>query len=106
MFTAPIGTADRAGPVQWRAGDAFHCPRLRTDLPLFSDTFDRIGNFGILDEAACRAWRKALANAVGVKELAADYPQRLRAFLRGRLRICPDYQGRRSGHCASAARSA
>ncbi|MBZ9986114.1 glutathione S-transferase family protein [Mesorhizobium sp. BH1-1-5] len=68
----------------WFAGgrfslvDAVYGPIFR-----YFDTFDRIGDFGILDgKPLVQAWRAALSRRQSVKEaVSADYPQRLHAFL-------------------------
>jgi len=74
--------ARRSGP--WFAGerfsmvDAVYGPVFR-----YFDTFDRIGDFGILDgKPLVQAWREALSRRQSVKKaVGADYPQRLHAFL-------------------------
>ncbi|MER9326264.1 glutathione S-transferase family protein [Mesorhizobium sp. M0488] len=75
----------RTGP--WFAGerfslvDAVYGPIFR-----YFDTFDRIGDFGILDgKPLVRAWRQALSERPSIKHaVAQDYPQRLHAFLRAK----------------------
>ncbi|WP_245451650.1 glutathione S-transferase family protein [Mesorhizobium waimense] len=76
--------ADRNAPGSWFAGerfslvDAVYGPIFR-----YFDVFDRIGDFGILDEKPLvRAWRKALSERQSVRDaVASDYPPRLHAFL-------------------------
>jgi len=77
--------ARQSGP--WFAGerfslvDAVYGPIFR-----YFDTFDRIGDFGILDgKPFVEAWRKALSERRSVSEaVSPDYPQRLQAFLRAK----------------------
>ena len=77
--------ARQSGP--WFAGerfslvDAVYGPIFR-----YFDTFDRIGDFGILDgKPLVEAWRKALSERRSVSEaVSPDYPQRLQAFLRAK----------------------
>ena len=77
--------ASQSGP--WFAGerfslvDAVYGPIFR-----YFDTFDRIGDFGILDSKPfVEAWRKALSERRSVSEaVSPDYPQRLQAFLRAK----------------------
>ncbi|MBZ9846645.1 glutathione S-transferase family protein [Mesorhizobium sp. CA14] len=77
--------ARQSGP--WFAGerfslvDAIYGPVFR-----YFDTFDRIGDFGILDgKPLVQSWRAALSKRKSVKEaVGADYPQRLHAFLRAK----------------------
>lgn len=74
--------ARQSGP--WFAGerfslvDAVYGPVFR-----YFDTFDRVGDFGILDaKPRIEAWRKALSGRQSVTNaVASDYPQRLRRFL-------------------------
>jgi glutathione S-transferase len=77
--------AEQPGP--WFAGERF-CLVDAVYGPVFRylDTFDRIGNFGMLDgKPLVRAWRKALSERASIKNaVAPDYPQRLRQFLRAR----------------------
>jgi glutathione S-transferase len=78
-------SAKPSGP--WFAGerfslvDAVYGPVFR-----YVDTFDRIGDFGILDgKPLVQAWRAALSRRQSVKEaVGADYPRRLHAFLRAK----------------------
>ena len=78
-------SAGQSGP--WFAGgrfslvDAVHGPIFR-----YFDTFDRIGDFGILDgKPLVEAWREALSELRSVSEaVSPDYPQRLQAFLRAK----------------------
>ncbi|WP_167483894.1 glutathione S-transferase family protein [Mesorhizobium tamadayense] len=78
-------SARQSGP--WFAGnrfslvDAVYGPIFR-----YFDTFDRIGDFGVLDgKPLVQAWRKALSERQSVKEaVSPDYPLRLRAFLRAK----------------------
>lgn len=82
---AELAGGGRTGP--WFAGerfsvvDAVYGPIFR-----YFDVFDRIGNFGILDDKPLvRAWRTALSERRSVKEAVdPDYPQRLEAFLRAK----------------------
>lgn len=75
-------SARQSGP--WFAGerfslvDAVYGPVFR-----YFDTFDRIGDFGILDgKPLVQAWREALSERRSVTEAASpDYPRRLQAFL-------------------------
>ncbi|WP_434723287.1 glutathione S-transferase family protein [Mesorhizobium sp. RIZ17] len=77
--------ARQSGP--WFAGerfslvDAVYGPVFR-----YFDTFDRIGDFGIVDgKPLVRAWREALSERWSVTEaVSPDYPQRLLAFLQAR----------------------
>lgn len=77
--------ARQSGP--WFAGerfslvDAVYGPIFR-----YFDTFDRIGDFGMLDgKPLVQAWRAALSRRQSVKEaVGADYPRRLHAFLRAK----------------------
>ncbi|WP_176479985.1 glutathione S-transferase family protein [Mesorhizobium sp. WSM3859] len=77
--------AGQSGP--WFAGvrfslvDAVYGPIFR-----YFDTFDRIGDFGILDgKPLVQAWRAALSERRSVKEVVGlDYPRRLHAFLRAK----------------------
>jgi glutathione S-transferase len=74
--------ARQSGP--WFAGerfslvDAVYGPVFR-----YFDTFDRIGDFGILDgKPLVQAWREALSERRSVNEaVSPDYPLRLQAFL-------------------------
>lgn len=74
-----------AGP--WFAGPRFSLVDT-VFAPVFRyfDTFDRIGDFGILDGLPkVAAWRAALAGRMSVRDaVAADYDDRLAAFLRRR----------------------
>ncbi|BCM20377.1 glutathione S-transferase family protein [Mesorhizobium sp. J8] len=71
----------------WFAGerfslvDAVYGPIFR-----YFDTFDCIGDFGILDgKPLVQAWRTALNRRQSVEEaVGADYPRRLHSFLRAR----------------------
>ncbi|WP_189341646.1 MULTISPECIES: glutathione S-transferase family protein [unclassified Mesorhizobium] len=77
--------ARQSGP--WFGGerfslvDAVYGPIFR-----YFDTFDRIGDFGILDgKPRVQAWRVALSRRQSVKEaVGAEYPRRLHAFLRAK----------------------
>ena len=79
--------ADRTSPGPWFAGehfslvDAVYGPIFR-----YFDTFDRIGDFGILGgKPLVRAWREALSARQSIKQAVdPDYPQRLEAFLRAK----------------------
>lgn len=85
LETELAGETGRTGP--WFAGerfslvDAVYGPIFR-----YFDTFDRIGDFGILDgKPLVRAWRQALSERPSIKHaVAQDYPQRLHAFLRAK----------------------
>lgn len=61
--------------------DAVYGPIFR-----YFDTFDRIGDFGVLYERPLlQAWRKSLDERPSVKNaVGADYPRRLHAFLRAK----------------------
>ena len=75
----------QSGP--WFAGDRFALvDAVYGPIFRYFDTFDRIGDFGILDgKPFVEAWRKALSARQSVKEaVGADYPLRLRAFLRAK----------------------
>ncbi|TPN81635.1 glutathione S-transferase family protein [Mesorhizobium sp. CU2] len=68
----------------WFGGDSFSVvDAVYGPVFRYFDTFDRIGNFGILDgKPLVRAWREALSKRKSVKEaVVANYPQRLHAFL-------------------------
>jgi len=77
--------ARQSGP--WFGGerfslvDAVYGPVFR-----YFDTFDRIGDFGILDgKPLVQAWREALSKRRSVSEaVSPDYPRRLQAFLRAK----------------------
>ena len=79
---AELADTERNGP--WFTGerfslvDAVYGPIFR-----YLDTFDRIGDFGILDDKPLvRAWRRALNARPSISQaVAPDYPQRLHAFL-------------------------
>ncbi|MBZ9856707.1 glutathione S-transferase family protein [Mesorhizobium sp. CA13] len=83
--TELAGEAGRTGP--WFEGgrfslvDAVYGPVFR-----YIDTFDRIGDFGILDgKPLVQAWRQVLSERPSIKHaVAQDYPQRLHAFLRAK----------------------
>ncbi|MER9656550.1 glutathione S-transferase family protein [Mesorhizobium sp. M0152] len=85
LETELAGETGRTGP--WFAGerfslvDAVYGPIFR-----YFDTFDRIGDFGILDgKPLVRAWRQALSERPSIKHaVAQNYPQRLHAFLRAK----------------------
>ena len=78
-------SARQSGP--WFAGegfslvDAVYGPVFR-----YFDTFDRIGDFGILDgKPLVQAWREALSGRRSVTEaVSPDYPRRLQDFLRAK----------------------
>ncbi|UVK45983.1 glutathione S-transferase family protein [Mesorhizobium sp. AR07] len=82
---AELADAERNGP--WFAGerfsfvDAVHGPVFR-----YLDAFDRIGDFGILDDKPrVRAWREALSERRSIRQaVVSDYPQRLHAFLQAK----------------------
>ncbi|OHV90832.1 glutathione S-transferase family protein [Mesorhizobium sp. ORS 3428] len=78
-------SARQIGP--WFAGDRFSLvDAVYGPIFRYFDTFDRIGDFGILDgKPLVRAWREALSKRRSVKgAVGADYPQRLHAFLRAK----------------------
>ncbi|WP_217569277.1 glutathione S-transferase family protein [Mesorhizobium sp. GbtcB19] len=83
--------ARQNGP--WFAGgsfslvDAVYGPIFR-----YFDTFDRIGDFAILDgKPLIQAWRETLSGRQSVKEaVGADYPRRLHAFLQARRSYLSD----------------
>ena len=66
------------GGERFSVVDAVYGPVFR-----YFDTFDRIGDFDILDgKPLVRAWRVSLSERKSVKEaVVANYPQRLHAFL-------------------------
>ncbi|CDX12971.1 Glutathione S-transferase [Mesorhizobium sp. ORS 3324] len=75
----------QSGP--WFAGDRFSLvDAVYGPIFRYFDTFDRIGDFGILDgKPLVHAWREALSNRRSVKgAVGADYPQRLHAFLQAK----------------------
>ncbi|TPL03340.1 glutathione S-transferase family protein [Mesorhizobium sp. B2-4-16] len=75
-------SARQSGP--WFAGDRFSLvDAVFGPVFRYFDTFDRIGNFGILnDKPLVQAWREALSERKSVKEaVGPDYPRRLHAFL-------------------------
>ncbi|RUW79644.1 glutathione S-transferase family protein [Mesorhizobium sp. M1E.F.Ca.ET.063.01.1.1] len=77
--------ARQSGP--WFAGDRFSLvDAVYGPIFRYFDTFDRIGDFGILDDKPLvRAWREALTKRQSVREaVGADYPRRLHAFLRAK----------------------
>ncbi|MBZ9885880.1 glutathione S-transferase family protein [Mesorhizobium sp. CA10] len=77
--------ARQSGP--WFAGDRFSLvDAVYGPVFRYFDTFDRIGDFGILDgKPLVQAWRAALSKRKSVKEaVGLDYPQRLHAFLRAK----------------------
>jgi glutathione S-transferase len=77
--------ADRSGP--WFAGDRFSLvDAVYGPVFRYLDTFDKIGDFGILDgKPHVQAWRQALRNRPSIRHaVAADYPQRLHAFLQAK----------------------
>ncbi|TPM38617.1 glutathione S-transferase family protein [Mesorhizobium sp. B2-3-4] len=76
--------ARQAGP--WFGGERF-CLVDAVYGPVFRylDTFDQIGDFGILDgKPRVQTWRKALSERASIKGAAPGYPQRLRQFLRAK----------------------
>lgn len=78
-------SAGQGGP--WFAGDRFSLvDAVYGPIFRYFDTFDRIGDFGILDgKPLVQAWRDALRERPSVKAaVSADYPQRLHAFLRAK----------------------
>ncbi|RWM04031.1 MAG: glutathione S-transferase family protein [Mesorhizobium sp.] len=77
--------ARQSGP--WFAGDRFSLvDAVYGPIFRYFDTFDRVGDFGILDgKPLIKAWRKALSERPSVKQaVGADYPRRLHAFLRAK----------------------
>jgi glutathione S-transferase len=75
----------RGGP--WFAGDPFSLvDAVYGPVFRYFDTFDRIGDFGILDgKPLIQAWRDALSERRSVNEAVnPDYPRRLHAFLRAK----------------------
>ncbi|UCI09960.1 glutathione S-transferase family protein [Mesorhizobium sp. B1-1-8] len=78
-------SARRSGP--WFAGDRFSLvDAVYGPIFRYFDTFDRFGDFGILDgKPLVQAWRKALSERQSVKEaVSPGYPLRLHAFLRAK----------------------
>ncbi|KUM28002.1 glutathione S-transferase [Mesorhizobium loti] len=78
-------SARQSGP--WFDGDRFSLvDAVYGPIFRYFDTFDRIGDFGILDEKPLlQAWREALNKRQSVREaVGADYPRRLHAFLRAK----------------------
>ncbi|MDX8439309.1 glutathione S-transferase family protein [Mesorhizobium australafricanum] len=78
-------SARQDGP--WFAGDRFSLvDAVYGPVFRYFDTFDRIGDFSILDgKPLVQAWREALSERRSVKEaVGPDYPQRLHAFLRAK----------------------
>jgi glutathione S-transferase len=79
--------ADRTSPGPWFAGDYFSLvDAVYGPIFRYFDTFDRIGDFGILDgKPLVQAWREALSARQSLKQAVdPDYPQRLEAFLRAK----------------------
>ncbi|MBZ9867396.1 glutathione S-transferase family protein [Mesorhizobium sp. CA15] len=77
--------ARQSGP--WFAGDRFSLvDAVYGPVFRYFDTFDRIGDFGLLDgKPLVQAWREALSERKSVKEaVSPDYPWRLHAFLRAK----------------------
>ena len=71
----------------WFAGDRFSLvDAVYGPVFRYFDSFDRIGDFGILDgKPLVQAWREALRERKSVKEaVEARYPQRLHAFLQAK----------------------
>ncbi|UVK36335.1 glutathione S-transferase family protein [Mesorhizobium sp. AR10] len=97
----------RAGP--WFAGqrfslvDAVYGPIFR-----YLDTFDRIGEFGMLSEKPLvQAWRKALSERQSVKDaVTSDYPLRLHAFLQAKSSYLSELIRRNAATSLPLARSA
>ena len=85
---------DALGDGPWFAGQSFHIVDAAFG-PVFRyfDVFDAIDDFGFWHGLPrVRAWRQALARRPSVAgAVGADYPERLRAFLRAR----PSALGRR-----------
>lgn len=77
--------ARQSGP--WFAGDSFSLvDAVYGPIFRYFDTFDRIGDFGILDrKPLVQAWREVLGDRQSVKEaVRPDYPRRLLAFLQAK----------------------
>ncbi|WP_181177548.1 glutathione S-transferase family protein [Mesorhizobium sp. B4-1-1] len=75
-------SARQSGP--WFAGDRFSLvDAVYGPVFRYFDTFDRIGDLGILDgKSLVQAWREALSERRSVTEaVSPDYPRRLHAFL-------------------------
>ncbi|AZO29546.1 MAG: glutathione S-transferase family protein [Mesorhizobium sp.] len=78
-------SARQSGP--WFAGDRFSLvDAVYGPIFRYFDTFDRIGDFGVLDgKPLLQTWREALSKRQSVREaVGADYPRRLHAFLRAK----------------------
>jgi glutathione S-transferase len=79
--------ATRAASGPWFSGENFSLVDAAFG-PVFRyfDTFDRIGDFGILgDKPQVAAWREQLAGRPSIAAaVGADYPTRLLAFLKAR----------------------
>ena len=103
FYTAPddatlrakaTGLADRFARIEQRLGDGPYFDGARFSLvdavfgPVFRyfDTFDRIGDFGILaDKPKVDAWRQALAQRPSIaRAVAPDFADRLWAFMTAR----------------------
>lgn len=72
---------------RWFAGDSFSLvDAVYGPIFRYFDTFDHIGDFGILDgKPLVRGWREALSERQSIrKAVDSDYPQRLHAFLRAK----------------------
>ncbi|UVK52191.1 glutathione S-transferase family protein [Mesorhizobium sp. AR02] len=77
--------ADGTGP--WFAGESFSLvDAVYGPVFRYLDAFDQIGDFGILDtKLRVQAWRQALSDRPSIRHaVAADYPQRLHAFLQAK----------------------
>jgi glutathione S-transferase len=75
------------GDGPWFAGDAFGLvDAVYGPIFRYFDTFDRIGEFGVLaGKPKVGAWRAALSGRRSIQRaVAPDYPERLMAFLRNR----------------------
>jgi glutathione S-transferase len=75
---------DELGDGPWFADERFSLvDAVFGPIFRYFDTFDRIGDFGILaDKPKLAAWRQRLAGRPSIKDaVTADYPDRLRAFL-------------------------
>jgi glutathione S-transferase len=79
--------------------DAVYGPIFR-----YFDTFDQIGDFGILsDKPKTAAWRAALTQRPSVRNaVAADYPERLADFLRRRRSFLSSLMEKRPTSCVPA----
>ncbi|WP_195174052.1 glutathione S-transferase family protein [Mesorhizobium sp. INR15] len=82
-----VELADTAPTGPWFAGERFSLvDAIFGPIFRYIDAFERIDDIGMLDgKPHVHAWRKALSKRPSVKgAAAADYPERLHAFLRAR----------------------